>query len=192
MVEVPRASNGKFVSKSERAAIETGGSVTALNGGASQQDVGIAETVVDPSKISGGNDNGSDAGKRGPGRPKGSGRKEENKAQEKLAVAGGNLDLDSLNFTLFYAHALLAKAARTPEIALDETEAKTLATSAMNVMQHYNIKASQKAIDWGNLVLTMGIVYGGKFHAISERQKAERAAKKAEREATNAPFNLGV
>lgn len=63
-----------------------------------------------------------------------------------------------------------------------------MATAAMNVMQHYNIKASQKAVDWGNLVLTCTIIYGGKFHALNERVKAEKLAKKNSALRHAAPF----
>lgn len=77
---------------------------------------------------------------------------------------------------------------KTPELALDEQEAKSMATAAMNVMQHYNIKASQKAIDWGNLLFTCVIIYGGKIHKAGERIAADKKAKKAAKEAVAAPF----
>ncbi len=63
-----------------------------------------------------------------------------------------------------------------------------MADACMNVMRHYNISASQKAIDWGNLLLTMGLVYGNKFYAVNERRKAEKAAKKAASNAVTGPF----
>lgn len=85
---------------------------------------------------------------------------------------------------------MLAKATKTPEWSLTEDESKTMASRVTAVMQHYNIKASQKAIDWGNLLLTGGLMYGGKIHAVNERHKAERAAKKENANAIARPFGL--
>lgn len=189
MADIKRGANGHFIKRAEG---ESGNPVKldTGNAGVEQPAVsGIAESLVDPA--SAGRKGDGESSRRGPGRPKkdGTGTGKETQ-KEKLAVNPGKVDLDSLNFTLFYAHELLAKAARTPEIALDKDEARRMAESAMNVMQHYNIKASQKAIDWGNLVLTMSIIYGGKFHAISERQKHERAAKAADQQKVREPYGL--
>lgn len=196
MATPARDANGHFLKRDSLQPKQLADGVTGDAGSGAQQNVGSGERIVDPSQLDAQRDAQraapeSDTGKRGRGRPAGSkGKGKEGQSQEKLAVDGGKLDLDSLNFTLFFAHELLAKASKTPEIALTETEAKTMATCAHNVMKHYNITASQKAIDWGNLVLTGVIVYGGKFHAINERQARERAEVKKERAEASAPFNL--
>lgn len=197
MAEIARANNGKFVSRAAQAANGTIGSITGDVSESPGADPIGPQTTVNPAEIernAAGRGTGSDesdagTGKRGRGRPAGSGNKKE---EQKRPETSGKLDLDSLNFTLFYAHSLLAKATKTPELELDKTEAETLAKSAMNVMQHYNIKASQKAIDWGNLLLTMVIIYGGKFHAVHARQEASKKAKREDSNAGLQPFNLGA
>lgn len=105
------------------------------------------------------------------------------------------MDLSSLNFTIFYAHKMLAAGSGLPELELSQAESDALATSAQNVMKHYNIKTSQKTVDWANLLMTMGVVYGGRISQINERSKREkrerRAAAQAEVEAhAAAPFGL--
>lgn len=187
MAETTRASNGKFVSKSPRESQPIEGIITGDDTIITGSGVKLDQGTVNPTDIDRQRDTGSGPGqaKRGPGRPAGSGKKEEGKPKTEA-----KLDLNSLNFTLFFAHELLAKATKTPEIALDELEAKRMAECCMNVMQHYNIKASQKAIDWGNLILTGGIIYAGKFNAIKTRQNAEAKAKKESQNSTIDMFNI--
>lgn len=189
MAETTRGENGKFVSKSAPKSDGINGIDTANDASGEGSDNILPTGKIDPAEIDSAAASGRETvgGKRKPGRPAGSGKKEERKIE-----TPGKLDLDSLNFTLFYAHSLLAKVSNTPEIALDESEAKTLAASAMNVMQHYNIKASQKAIDWGNFVLTAGILYAGKFHAISVRKESEKKAKKESSNVAVSPFGLSA
>lgn len=189
MAEIQRGSNGKFA-KSTGGEPQQTGTINPANGaGEPATNTGGDKITVDPAAIdaSADSDRRQPESKRGRGRPAGSGNKEKTEARP---AAQGKLDLDSLNFTLFYAHATLAKATKTPEIALDEVESKNLATAAMNVMQHYNIKASQKAIDWGNLLLAMTLVYGGKFHAVAKRHEAENKARKEQRDNANQQFGI--
>ncbi len=189
-----RGANGKFVKGTTGEPIGAGVIDTDFIAGTESGPDGGPEIVIDPAAASaerrGDNSDGPGAAKRGRGRPAGSGKKEKPETQARPEISG-KLDLDSLNFTLFYAHALLAKATKTPELELDETEAKTLAQSAMNVMNHYNIKASQKAIDWGNFLLTAGIIYGGKLHAVSERHALAKRGKQEESQSVVAPFGFG-
>lgn len=191
MASPARNEHGHFIKRTQGES-QSDGIVPAVDdGSAAPETNGETITVVNPADAARRNDTGSEPGKRKAGRPVGSGKKEKPE-KEKLAVdhgaAPGKIDLDSLNFTLFYAHSLLAKATKTPELELDKEEARSISTACMNVMQHYNIKASQKAIDWCNLLLTLTIVYGGKFHAVSERQNKERAQRKAGVERDVAPF----
>lgn len=80
---------------------------------------------------------------------------------------------------------MLSHAMKTPELALSEKESETLANAAANVARHYNLAASQKAMDWGNFIIALSICYGPRMIAIGERRKSERKAK-------DAPVNYGL
>ena len=190
MAEGIRGTNGKFVKQPGGEPQQSGEIVTGLAPKDANGHAGTDKVVIDTAAIDAraDSDRRSGEGKRGPGRPKGSGQKE----KEARPQGQGRLDLDSFNFTLFFAHSTLAKATKTPELALDEIECKNMATACLNVMQHYNIKASQKAIDWGNLLLTCGLIYGGKMSSISQRKDEERKSKKAAQESNFAGGISGV
>jgi hypothetical protein len=74
---------------------------------------------------------------------------------------------------------MLAAICKTPELELGKEESENLANATANVAKHYDITASEKALDWGNLCLTLGVVYGPRFVMINARRKEERAAKRA-------------
>lgn len=96
-------------------------------------------------------------------------------------VKGGSLDVNSIQFALTGIHALLAAGLHAPELELSEAEAETVAKSIVAVSRHYDLQQTQKATDWGNLVVSLGVVYGGRIIRISARTSA---AKKASRGAT--------
>lgn len=202
MATPARDANGHFLKRAGAGPETIDGDDTLAAGSAENADNGEPVPLINPAEIIGnrggdtGSDTGSDTGggKRKAGWPKGKkrGAGKEGKTAENLAVTPGRIDLDSLNFTLFYAHSIIAKATKNPELELERDECKNLSDACMNVMQHYNIKASQKAIDWGNLLLTMTLTYGSKIHAINERKNAERAKRRAESAQAMAPFGLGA
>lgn len=133
-------------------------------------------TVATPAfESSGKDDGGNDSGaggvppKRGRGRPKGSGTK---KAREAHAI-----DLSGLEKLLLSLHAGLAAITHTPELQLDESEAKSMSTAAARVARHYPIldKIGDKAIDHANLVVVLSSVYGSRAIAWGMRRTAEKA-----------------
>lgn len=65
-----------------------------------------------------------------------------------------------------------------PELDLKDGEAKIIAENVVAVARHYDLQASEKATDWGNLVISLGIVYGGRVIAIASRTNAETKAKR--------------
>lgn len=73
---------------------------------------------------------------------------------------------------------MLAAISKTPELALSENESEQLASAAAGVARHYNISASQKALDWGNFALVLGVMYGPRFVMITQRHKDERQEKR--------------
>lgn len=62
---------------------------------------------------------------------------------------------------------MLAVLTKTQELAIDKTEAETLATGVANVARHYDIGgASQKTLDWFNLIQALALVYGTRLYAV--------------------------
>lgn len=76
---------------------------------------------------------------------------------------------------LLSTHAMLAGMTRTPEFALDQKEAKSVAEALANVSRHYDVSVSAKALDWTNLIMALGMVYGTRVFAIRNRRMNERA-----------------
>lgn len=189
VTEQPRVA-GKFAPKPSAAPAIIGAESPAIVGAEPPSDNSGNDGAIDPARISerADGERKSESGKRGRGRPAGSGKEKTQK--EKVHIDPGKIDLNSLNFTLFYAHSLLAKATKCPELALDDDECKAMSEAAHNVMKHYNIKASQKAIDWGNLLMTAGLIYGGRIHKISARQKEEKQNRKKAANDVNSSFGL--
>jgi hypothetical protein len=90
------------------------------------------------------------------------------------------LTVDGLAFSLSGIHALLAVTLSAPELAWKDDEAKIVAENMVAVSRHYNIEASQKTIDWGNLIVALGTVYGKKVVPLIVRKGRETtAARKA-------------
>lgn len=58
----------------------------------------------------------------------------------------------------------------TPELELDQKEAQELSEASIAVARHYDIGATQKTIDWTNLMMVLGAVYGTRFMAIRLRK----------------------
>lgn len=88
------------------------------------------------------------------------------------------LNVNSIEFALTGIHALLAASLATPELDLKDGEAKIIAENIVAVARHYDLQASEKATDWGNLVVSLGIVYGGRVVAIMSRTNAEAKVKR--------------
>lgn len=89
---------------------------------------------------------------------------------------------------------MLAAITKTSELALDNDEAKQLATASANVAKHYNMLIDPKTADWANLIMVMGMVYGTRLMAIRMRRTTERRDKpepeKPQGEASIYPPNM--
>jgi len=70
---------------------------------------------------------------------------------------------------------MLAGITKTAELALSPPEAKSLAEAVANVSRHYDVSVSAKALDWSNLVMALGMVYGTRLIAIRTNRRAARA-----------------
>jgi hypothetical protein len=58
-------------------------------------------------------------------------------------------------------------------LALQPAEATIVAQNIVAVARHYDLQASAKATDWGNLIVSLGVVYGPRVVAVSSRKATE-------------------
>lgn len=138
--------------------------------------------IIDPSALSGergdgsAGDTGSDAphGKRGRGRPRKSESERAKPGRKPKQKAPDGLDLSALNALLFSCHTVFSIALKTPELAITEEESERLANATARVAAHYNIAASQKTLDWGNLIIALSVVYGPRIFMAATRKKNDR------------------
>jgi hypothetical protein len=89
----------------------------------------------------------------------------------------GSLDVNSIQFALTGIHSLLAVAMSAPELNLSPEESETVAKNIVAVGRHYDLQQTAKATDWGNLIVSLGVVYGGRFMSIGIRKSAEKKAR---------------
>jgi hypothetical protein len=78
---------------------------------------------------------------------------------------------------LLLIHGIAASVTKCPELELDGEEADKLAIATKNVLRHYNIKTTQKAIDHLNLLFCAGVLYAPRVIVIKERKAKEREAR---------------
>jgi hypothetical protein len=82
------------------------------------------------------------------------------------------VDIGGIEALLFSVHTMLASSTQVPELLLAPEEAHQIATALANVQRHYAIEASAKAVDWANLMMVVGAVYGTRF--VSYRLRTAR------------------
>lgn len=69
---------------------------------------------------------------------------------------------------------MLSERVGVPEIAMEMSEGEQLAQAAQNVLRHYPVETTQKALDWGVAFCTVGMIYGNRFGAYMLRRAAEK------------------
>ena len=114
----------------------------------------------------------SEPGAKRRGRPPGS----VNKAKARSPVS---VSTDMMQFSLQGLHSMLAIMLSAPQWELSEEEAKHVSKSYEAVAQFYDMQASQKSIAWGNLAMTLMIVYGSRIGSTIALNKAKRQEAKA-------------
>jgi hypothetical protein len=77
------------------------------------------------------------------------------------------------------AHTWAATLLKTPELMLDEKEAKQLSDAYEHFCQHHDVPVmSAKRLSEIQLIGALGMVYGTRFMAVRERLKHERATRR--------------
>jgi hypothetical protein len=74
---------------------------------------------------------------------------------------------------------MAAMALDCPPLAMSEDDARSLSTAVSNVMRHYSIEATQKAIDIGVLVSTLGALYLPRGVALVTRMRRGNTSRPA-------------
>jgi len=87
---------------------------------------------------------------------------------------------------------MLAMMVRIPEMRIDESEAAKLSKGIANVARHYDVTATQKTIDWSNLVMVLAMIYGTRMMAIGARRKADRQKQREERGEVPTVIDFGL
>lgn len=126
--------------------------------------------IIDPAELS--NDNGAD-GSGGSGTGSDGTRKRRGpKPGSKRTAKAAPLTVTGLEMLLLSVHTSLAAMTGESALAINETQAKALATAGANVQRHYPSIISEKAMDWGNLAIVAGTIYSGiAFSLYNTRRK---------------------
>lgn len=69
---------------------------------------------------------------------------------------------------------MLAQLTSCPELVVSEPEIKSMCVAAEKVASHYDIRTTQKTLDWCALFYALASVYGTRAIAISIRLRNER------------------
>lgn len=129
--------------------------------------------VIDPDELSG-SGNGS-SGDAGPGEPERRRRGRKPGSRNSSPKKAAALDINGLELMLFSTHAMLAALTSTEELGIDKDEAKTLAEAAAAVGRHYDMNVPAKTVDWYNLIMVAGTVYGPRISFLISKGRNRRA-----------------
>lgn len=137
--------------------------------------------TIDPSAIDGplaGGDSGGGGGSNGgdTGQPKRRGRKP---GSTNRAKADNKISVESLAGIIVSTHMMLAALTKTAELQMDADEAMILADATAKVSRHYNVAVAAKTLDWYNLVMVVGTVYGSRLVAIRARMPQRSSGRSA-------------
>lgn len=66
---------------------------------------------------------------------------------------------------------MMAAFFKAPLLMIDKEESKKLAEGIANVQRHYDVRITQKQIDWSNLIVVLCMIYGSRFVAAMNARK---------------------
>lgn len=76
------------------------------------------------------------------------------------------------------AHMMAATFLKSPELALQQSEADALAGAIAEVEKHYSVSLSPETRAWLGLATVGAMIYGPRAYLISKRRKAEKGPAK--------------
>jgi len=97
-------------------------------------------------------------------------------------------DPKMLAVQLVGAHKLIAIVTQQPIIEIETAEGEQLAKAIADIVDEYGFAASKRAILWGNLVATVGIIYGPKLFMLRAAM-AQRKQRPTVNTAKESPLN---
>lgn len=130
--------------------------------------------IVDPAAVSSPGGDGDDRPHRRTRSDKGRSRTGGGSATAKKAIS--SLDLSAFSGLLVGFHSIL-ETNIGPEWQMSEPEANGIAKASANVLRHYNIEATQKAIDYAALAAILSQSYGIRLAATVMRNRAAASAR---------------
>ena len=161
----------------------SGGIVGAASGDSGKSSTIGQPILIDPASIE--RENNSGNGQTGEPIRKRRGRKPGSTNKRKTET----ISVSGLESILLNIHNMLSIVTSVPEIALDPTEAKTLAEGAANVARHYDLGVTtQKALDWSNLIGIVAITYGSRIIAVRNRMTSNEPEEILRRPPTETPI----
>lgn len=128
------------------------------------------------------------AGKRKRGRPPGSG----NAGSAASGASKGKvaLDLSSITGLFVGAHILLAEKTGIPELSMGMDEGQQFMKAAQNVMRHYSVQTTQKAMDWIAFAGVSAMIYVPRVVALSNNRRAPRQVQRPPMQAPQTVQNV--
>lgn len=70
-------------------------------------------------------------------------------------------------------HHQVAQLTGNPELAISEADGQAFLGSLQNVLRHYPLTASQKALDWAAFAFTASFIYVPRAAAVQKRQREQ-------------------
>ncbi len=110
------------------------------------------------------------------GRPR---KRRAKRGSGKQKAQGKKLPVDALATFLALAHGTLAAVTKTPELEVNEREAKMLADPLAEILVMYDVAPSRELLLTMQLIHAGGYVYGPRFFMWRERMKAEAEERRA-------------
>lgn len=149
------------------------------NGGAdsSNSDTGVSgNPVIDPAAI----DAAGDTGGGGSGDANSTGKPKRKYTRRNSAgnTKASPLNINGVENILYSMHMMLSGITKTPELLLDKAEANAMAIAMAEVSKHYDVAVAQKSLDWANLLMVVGGIYGTRLVAIRMRNSREKELRK--------------
>lgn len=128
----------------------------------------IGDVVIDPAELQ---QRADSAGGGSSGRT----RKPRADAGTKRGTRGAKKATATLEPLILMVHTMMASFLHTPELEVDQTEAKVLSDAYCNFCEYHNVPImSEKRQSEVALFMALGKVYGTRFVAIKERRKREK------------------